>query len=389
MQDEGRFADAVIVAAGSSRRMEGLDKLDQDIGGRTVLERSVSAMAAGRSVRNLVVVVTPARVKQIAGTTWAREMGVRVVAGGARRQDSVAAGVRAADAEVVLVHDGARPLVPPSLVDAVADAARTDGAAIPLIPVTDSLRLVQDGRVAGSVPRDGLFAAQTPQGARRGLLVQALDALAATDQLFTDEAELLDRYGVRVTSVPGDPANLKLTVPSDLALARALAAPSSAAAGQRVGFGMDVHPFGPLMGLRLGGVEVPEAPRLHGHSDGDVALHALCDALLGAAGLPDIGRAFPAGVPETRGIDSTRLVASVLQQVAERGWRPSSVDVTIVGSRPRLGGRRLDAMAENIATLLGIPVDRVAVKASTGNLSGDEGAGRVIRADVAATLVPR
>jgi 2-C-methyl-D-erythritol 2,4-cyclodiphosphate synthase len=156
-----------------------------------------------------------------------------------------------------------------------------------------------------------------------------------------------------------------------------------------VGFGMDVHPFGPHMGLRLGGIEIPEAPQLYGHSDGDVALHALCDALLGAAGLPDIGRAFPAGAPETRGIDSALLLASVLEQVAERGWRPSSVDVTVVGSRPRLGGQRLDAMANSIAHLLGIPLDRVAVKASTGNLSGDEGAGRVIRADVAATLIAR
>jgi 2-C-methyl-D-erythritol 2,4-cyclodiphosphate synthase len=143
------------------------------------------------------------------------------------------------------------------------------------------------------------------------------------------------------------------------------------------------------MGLRLGGIEIPDAPRLHGHSDGDVALHALCDALLGAAGLPDIGRQFPAGVAETRGIDSAQLLASVVERVGERGLRPWSADVTLIGSRPRLGGKRLDAMAASIGVLLDVPVERIGLKASTGNLSGDEGAGRVIRADASAVLVPR
>ena len=388
---EERFADAVIVAAGSSRRMDGLDKLGLDLGGRTVLQRSVDAMAGARSVRGIVLVVSPERVDAVARQSWTSERDVRVVGGGERRQDSVVAGVRAASAPVVLIHDGARPLVSSQLVDAVADAARADGAAIPVLPVPDSLKRVEGDKVVGDLSRDGVYSAQTPQGARRDVLLAALESLAVGAETYTDEAELLARYGVAVTSVPGETANLKLTVPADLELARSLLGAAAGAAHGllRVGHGVDVHPFGPAMGLRLGGIEIADAPRLHGHSDGDVVLHALCDALLGAAGLPDLGRAFPASDPATRGIDSARLVASVLAQVAGRGWRPQSVDVTILGARPKLGGRRLDAMAGAIAGLLRIDRDQVAVKASTGNLSGDEGAGRVIRATASVTLGSR
>lgn len=391
MSTEERFADAVIVAAGSSRRMDGIDKLGQDLEGRTVLQRSVDAMAGGRSVRGVVLVVAPERLEAVAAEPWIAERGTHVVAGGDRRQDSVAAGVRAANAPVVLVHDGARPLVSSALVDAVADAARRHGAAIPVIAMPDSLKRVEAGRIVGGVSREGVYAAQTPQGARRDVLLAALESLASGPETFTDEAELLGRYGVAVASVPGETANLKLTVPADLDVARSLVrgmAPGGAAE-LRIGLGTDVHPFGPEPGLRLGGIEIALAPRLHGHSDGDVVLHALCDALLGACGLPDIGRAFPASDPATRGIDSTHLVASVVAQVAGRGWRPQSVDVTILGARPKLGGRRLDAMAESIARLLDVPSANVGVKASTGNLSGDEGAGRVIRATVTATLTTR
>ena len=199
-----------------------------------------------------------------------------------------------------------------------------------------------------------------------------------------------------VRAVAGDPANLKLTVPADLRLARAMAEREGIVGGAgpdegsaRWGMGEDSHPFGPALGLRLGGIEVTGAPRLAGHSDGDVALHAVCDALLGAAGLPDLGRGFPANDPATRGIESGRLLDAVVAQVAAVGWRPTSVDVTVIGARPRLGGRRLDAMRDAIASLVGLPADRVAVKASTGNLSGDEGAGRGMRATAIVGVIRR
>lgn len=384
------FADAVIVAAGASRRMEGIDKLEQDLDGRTVLQASVDAMARAHSVRGLVIVVGAERLGRVAAQAWVARHGARVVAGGPRRQDSVAAGVRVAEAEVVLVHDAARPLVSSALVDAVAAAARDHGAAIPVVPVADSLKRITGGQVTGALSRAGLYAAQTPQGARREILLAALEAMAGGTETFTDEAELLERYGVPVASVPGEPANLKLTIPSDLAVARSLRrATGSTANDVRVGYGEDVHPFGPVMGLRLGGIEIPSAPRLHGHSDGDVVLHAICDGLLGAAGLRDLGRAFPAGDAGTRGISSADLVVAIVAQLGAAGSRPRSVDVTIFGARPRLGGARLDAMADAIASLLGVARSLVAVKASSGNLSGDDGAGRVIRAAASVTVARR
>jgi 2-C-methyl-D-erythritol 4-phosphate cytidylyltransferase/2-C-methyl-D-erythritol 2,4-cyclodiphosphate synthase len=270
-------------------------------------------------------------------------------------------------------------------VEAVAAAAREHGAAIPVLPVVDSLKRVEAGAIVETAPRQGLFRAQTPQGARRDVLLSAAEALASGSDEFGDEAELLARYGVAVTTVAGDPANLKLTVPADLELARVLAA--GRAGSPRVGFGTDSHPFGPEMGLRLGGIEIPDAPRLAGHSDGDVVLHAICDALLGLAGLPDLGRTFPASDPATRGIVGADLVREVAKQAASAGWMPVSVDVTVVGARPKLGGKRLDAMREAISRLLDVPMEAIALKASTGNLSGDEGAGRVISATAMVSVV--
>lgn len=385
--DQKSFADAVVVAAGTSRRMGGRDKLLADLAGRPVLRWALDSMAAARSVRRLVVVAAADRVTTLSDLPWMEALGARVVAGGERRQESVAAGVRATDAEVVLVHDGARPFVSPDVVDAVAAASRDNGAAIPVLRVVDSLKRVDSSVILATAPREGLFRAQTPQGARRDLLLAASQALAAGPEEFGDEAELLARYGVGVTTVVGDPANLKLTIPADLELARTLAAGRSAAA--RIGFGADSHPFGPEMGLHLGGIELANAPRLAGHSDGDVVLHAICDALLGLAGLADLGRAFPAADPATRGIAGADIVREVLGRIAAAGWVPASVDVTVLGARPKLGGARLDAMREAVTALLGLAAGSVSIKASTGNLSGDEGAGRVIGATALVSVVPR
>jgi 2-C-methyl-D-erythritol 2,4-cyclodiphosphate synthase len=190
-----------------------------------------------------------------------------------------------------------------------------------------------------------------------------------------------------VTVVEGDPANLKVTEPRDLERAAALLEARSGA--PRVGAGDDSHPFGPADGLRLGGIEISEAPRLHGHSDGDAALHAVADALLGAAALGDLGRLFPSGDPAIAGADSRRLLADVVAVVAAAGYRPASLDLTIVGARPRLGPARLSEMRAAIASLLALDEGVVSVKASTGNLGGPEGAGRAIAAHALVTLVRR
>ena len=300
------------------------------------------------------------------------------MAGGATRQASVAAGVRHLDAidptggeRPVLIHDGARPLVSPALVEAVAAAVVRHGAAIPVLPVAETLKRVGDGMVHETVDRSVLAAAQTPQGARRGLLLDAWARFPPDGpREFTDEAALLEACTIPVHAIPGEPANLKVTLPDDLRRVEQALAPAVA----RTGFGHDSHPFGPGSPLRLGGVEIAGAPRLHGHSDGDVALHAVADALLGAAGLGDLGRLFPADARTPRGIASDVLLREVVTRLASAGLRPASVDLTIIGARPRLGAR-LDAMRDAIAALLGIEEGAVNVKASTGNLAGDEGAG--------------
>ena len=251
------FADAVIVAAGSSTRMGGVDKLDEPLGDKPLLAWSVAAMLAAESVSNVVVVTREDRVAHLATQPWIN--GAHVIAGGEHRSDSVRVGVEAASARVVLVHDGARPLASSNLADAVARAAAEHGAAVPAIPVVDSLKRASGGAIEASVDRDGLVRTQTPQGARRDLLLAAFDRAAG--QPYTDEAALLEAAGTTVVTVPGEATNIKVTDHADLEIVRALAG-GRAAANERIGWGEDSHPFGPEMGLMLGGVEIDELAAL-------------------------------------------------------------------------------------------------------------------------------
>jgi 2-C-methyl-D-erythritol 4-phosphate cytidylyltransferase / 2-C-methyl-D-erythritol 2,4-cyclodiphosphate synthase len=383
------IADVVVVAAGSSRRMGGTDKLAWPVAGRPLLHWTLAALRAAPCVASLVLVTTPERVAEVAADPLTGGLADAVVAGGATRQVSVAAGVRFLDGidpagreRPVLVHDGARPLVTPALVAAVAEAVAAFGAALPVVPVADTLKRVDGGMVRETVDRSSLSAAQTPQGALRGMLLDAWARFPPDGRLeFTDEAALLEACTIPVHAIPGEPANLKVTVPDDLPRVEQALAPAPG----RFGFGHDSHPFGPGTGLRLGGIEIPGAPRLAGHSDGDVVLHAVADALLGAAGQGDLGRLFPADARTPRGIDSTALLAEVVRRLADAGLRPASVDIVVIGARPKLGSR-LDLMRAAIAGVLGVDEGSVNVKASTGNLAGDEGAGRSISARAVASV---
>ena len=384
-------ADAIVVAAGRSTRMGGVDKLATDIGGRPLLAWTLDALAAAPEVGRVVVVTAEERRAGIATAAWLPAKVVDVVAGGGRRQESVHAGFLALDRDrpdesgVVLVHDAARPLVDAALIAAVAAATARYGAALPVLPVAETLKRFAGDLVTGTVDRDGLGAAQTPQGARRDLLRAAWQRFPADGpDTFTDEAALLEAAGVAVHVVPGDPDNIKVTLPADLR--RAIGA-LTGERSTRTGIGHDSHPFGPGSPLRLGGVEIPGAPALSGHSDGDVLLHAVADALLGAAALGDLGRLFPADSRTPRGVDSGLLVGEVRRRLAAAGWRPVAVDATVIGARPRLGSS-LDAMGAAIAGLLGVDPGAVNVKASSGNLDGAEGAGRSVSALVVATIEP-
>jgi 2-C-methyl-D-erythritol 2,4-cyclodiphosphate synthase/2-C-methyl-D-erythritol 4-phosphate cytidylyltransferase len=427
--------EAVIVAAGESRRMGGPDKLEAELEGRSVLRWSVEALAAA-GVERIAIVASAARIPGIAAADWLPDSVVAVVAGGERRQDSVAAGVAAlaeAVAEtqhdvrssggaeagpaasrdpVILIHDAARPLASPALVRAVAEATARYGAAIPVLAVSETLKRLDGELIGATVDRTDVVVAQTPQGVRRSLLERAYATHPpAGPETWTDEASLLEACRIAVHAIKGEATNLKVTVPIDLERARAMldgglvpgrsaallrsAAPdragSSALAGLsaygRVGLGTDSHPFGTGEPLVLGGLRIEGAPRLAGHSDGDVALHAIADALLGAAGLGDLGRLFPADSRTPLGIDSRVLLALIAQQVRAAGWRPVNIDMTIVASRPRLA-KLLPDMGAAIAEILGLDPALVNVKASTGNLEGSEGAGRSISASAIVSLAP-
>jgi 2-C-methyl-D-erythritol 4-phosphate cytidylyltransferase/2-C-methyl-D-erythritol 2,4-cyclodiphosphate synthase len=382
-------ADVVVVAAGASRRMDGVDKLLAPIAGRPLLAWTLDAVAASPVVGRLVLVTAPERVAAWRDAAWLPASVDAVVAGGAARQESVAAGVRelarldpGGDDRPVLVHDGARPLVSAGLVEAVAGAVLEHGAAIPVLPIAETVKRVGEGQVHETVDRSTLATAQTPQGARRRLLLDAWDRFPPGGRHeFTDEAALLEACRISVHALPGEPANVKVTLPDDLRRVEQALAPTVT----RTGFGHDSHPFGPGSPLRLGGVEVAGVPRLAGHSDGDVLLHAIADALLGAGGQGDLGRLFPADARTPRGIASETLLREVVARLASVGLRPATVDAVVIGARPRLG-TRLDEMGALIAGLLGVDPGAVNVKASTGNLAGDEGAGRSISARVVATL---
>jgi 2-C-methyl-D-erythritol 4-phosphate cytidylyltransferase/2-C-methyl-D-erythritol 2,4-cyclodiphosphate synthase len=382
-------ADVIVVAAGRSARMGGEEKLAVEIGGRPLLAWTLAALTAAPEVARLVIVTTAGRRAALAGASWLPAAVVDVVEGGDRRQESVQAGFVAFDSHepdesgVVLVHDGARPLVGSALIGAVAATTARHGAAVPILPVAETLKRVTSGLVGETVDRTDLGAAQTPQGVRRDLLREAYRRFPASGpRTFTDEAALLEACSIAVHVVPGDPANLKVTLPADLQRA---AADLVGTRGVRTGIGHDSHPFGPGFPLILGGVTIAGAPRLLGHSDGDVLLHALADALLGAAGLGDLGRLFPADARTPRGIASGLLVEEVRQRVVAAGWQPVSVDLTVVAARPRLG-EHLEAMRDSIAALLQVAPSAVNVKASSGNLDGPDGAGRSISALAIATV---
>jgi 2-C-methyl-D-erythritol 4-phosphate cytidylyltransferase / 2-C-methyl-D-erythritol 2,4-cyclodiphosphate synthase len=261
--------------------------------------------------------------------------------------------------------------------------------------VTETLKRLDGELVGVTVDRTDVVAAQTPQGLRLSLLERAYRQFPPDGpEIWTDEASLLEACRIPVHAIAGESTNVKVTVPQDLERAAALLgaglvpgrpAAARTAAG-RVGLGMDSHPFGPGEPLELGGITIDGAPRLAGHSDGDVALHAVADALLGAAGLGDLGRLFPADSRTPAGIDSKILLSAVCDNVRRAGWTIANLDLTIVAARPRLAAY-LPAMEDAIAAVLDIDPATVNVKASTGNLGGPEGAGRTVSASAIASLV--
>ncbi len=375
---------ALIVAAGSGRRF-GAERPKQylDLAGRTVLRRTVEAFRDHPAVSGLRVVIDPA----CRGLYDAAVVGLGLpepVEGGATRQDSVLKGLERlseSPPDLVLIHDAARPLVDADLIAAVVAALAAHPAAIPAVPVADTLKQGRDGLVAGTTGRAGLWRAQTPQGFRFPDILAAHRAAAGLD--LTDDSAVAERAGLAVALVPGKEENFKVTTRDDLDRAARLL--GHAPDDVRTGGGFDVHRFTAGDHVTLCGVRIPHDRGLEGHSDADVGLHALTDAILGAIGAGDIGSHFPPSDPQWRGADSALFLHHAAELVRGRGGRIAHVDVTIVAERPKVGPHRA-AMVARIAGILGIAPDRVSVKATTTEGLGFTGRGEGIAAQAVATV---
>ncbi len=375
---------AIIAAGGSGRRVgSAVPKQLLEIGGRTLLQRSIDAFRSHPEVTSVIVAV-PADVLAAPPRWLDGVRDVRLVAGGERRQDSVANAfaVVGADAEIVLVHDAARPFVTDEVISRAIRGAVAHGAAIVAVPVSDTVKRVEDEVIVETLPREEIFLAQTPQAFRRDVLGAAIDAGRTLDAA-TDEAMLAERAGHRVHVVAGDTANVKITTAGDLDRARA--GKSSNAAAGRVGVGYDLHRLVEGRPLVLGGVTVPSERGALGHSDADVICHATTDAILGAARAGDIGQHYPDTDPRWKGASSTDLLKEVVGLVGERGWGIENVDVVVILERPKIGPYR-DAIQSRLAEALGIDADRVSVKAKTNEGVDAVGRGEAIAAHAVALL---
>lgn len=366
-----------MVAAGKGTRF-GNNKLAAPLGGRTVLYWSTGVLAGSPEVEGVVLVVAPGRENEVAApvvSLWPRV--ARVVFGGEERTDSVWAGLQAlrdVEPDLVVIHDGARPLASSGLLKKVLAGAAATGACVPALTVRDTVKLVDDGgRVNATLPRDRLRLIQTPQAFRWQVLWQAYEYARQKGLWYPDDASVVEAFGMPVSVVEGEEHNLKITFPGDLALAEFyLGNAGPGPDGQRVGAGWDIHRTVPGRPLVLGGVTLNHPFGLLGHSDADVLLHAIIDAMLGAAGLGDIGRFFPDTDPAYQGIASTVLLSQTAALLRANGWTVATVDATVVLEAPRLRPYAQE-ITKNIAEVLGIPPAAVNVKAKTAEGLGPVG----------------
>ena len=379
---------AVVVAAGQGLRAGGeIPKQFRRIAGETLLERALSAFAEAPDVTFVQPVIRPDDVDLVRRLTSGMNV-LEPVAGGATRQASVRAGLEAlvsCTPDIVLVHDAARPFASASLITRAIAAAEKTGAAIPALPVTDTVKRIDNtGTIEATLDRNSIRLVQTPQAFAFPALFDAhRRALAQGRDDFTDDAALAEWAGIKVSVFAGEPGNIKFTTPEDFARAEAI---QSAGLGDvRTGSGLDVHAFGPGDHVTLGGIRIPHVQALTGHSDADVALHALTDAILGALADGDIGAHFPPSDPQWRGASSDRFLTFAVERVRTRGGRIAHLDLTIVCEAPRIGEHR-DRMRANIANLAGIGIERVGVKATTSEKLGFTGRGEGIAAYATATI---
>jgi 2-C-methyl-D-erythritol 4-phosphate cytidylyltransferase/2-C-methyl-D-erythritol 2,4-cyclodiphosphate synthase len=370
---------ALIVAAGKGERLGGgLPKQYRPIGGKPMLRWAAESLIRHPAVQSTRIVISEGQQELAAAALAGLDVGEPIV-GGAERADSVRAGLEAITGDAVLVHDAARPFCPPQVIDRLLAALEFHEGAAPVLAVSDTL--AKSGPVLGDpVERAGLVRVQTPQAARLSALRSAYSAWNGSPP--TDETSVLRAAGMSVAVVEGSPELDKITSAGDFARAEELAA---ARLAPRTGFGFDVHAFagdGPVM---LGGIAVPHERGLAGHSDADVVLHAITDALLGAAGLGDIGEHFPPSDPQWKGAASELFLAHAAELLRSRGAILDHVDCTVIAEAPKVGPHR-EAMRARIASILGLGIGQVSVKATTTEGLGFTGRREGIAAQAVASI---
>ena len=375
---------ALVVAAGQGSRFGGtLPKQYLPLGSARVLRHAVAALAEHPRVANVLVTIRPEDRALFSSAV----AGLRVlppVAGGATRQDSVRLGLEALAShrpDRVLIHDGARPFPDPRLIDRVIDALDRTVAAVPCVPLRDTIKRVEDGTIRKTIDRSALWRAQTPQGFHYGTILAA--HRAAIGRNLPDDGAVAELADVHPVIVEGSENNLKVTTPEDLSVAERLIVLQQG--DVRVGQGFDVHPFAPGDHLWICGIKIPHGMSLAGHSDADAGLHALTDAILGAIGAGDIGMHFPPGDARWQGAASDQFLRHAADLVRARGGAVAAVDVTIICERPKIGPHRL-AMIERVAAILGIVPGRVSIKATTTEKLGFIGRAEGIAAQAVATI---
>ncbi len=372
---------ALIVAAGRGLRAGGgVPKQWRPLGGATVAEHTLRAFAAHPGIDRLVMVLHP---DDIAAEVWPSDPPADIATGGATRAESVRAGLELLDGAVdrVLIHDVARPVVSAPVIDAVLTALEHHDGAAPGLPVTDALWTGTETAITGTHPRDGLYRAQTPQGFR---LQAILAAHRSQNGDAADDVEIALAAGLDVVLVPGDEDNLKITGPGDFARAERIL--RRQAVDIRTGNGFDVHRFGPGDHVILCGVRIPHDRGLQGHSDADVGMHTVTDAIYGALAEGDIGQHFPPSDPQWKGAASDIFLSHACALARNHGYALSHADVTLICEDPKIGPHAAD-MREKMAGIMGIEAERMSVKATTSERLGFTGRGEGIAALATVTLI--
>ena len=377
-------ASALIPAAGSGERFgRSANKVFCDVAGKPILAHTLAVFESCEAIDEIVLVARQADLER--SQNLLRRFGFakvrEVVRGGRHRQDSVANGLARVTREIVVIHDAARPLVTRQVIERSIEVARHSGACVAAVPVIDTIKSVTDGRVTATIDRSNLFAVQTPQTFQTELITEAYRRAIEDGVYATDDAALVERLGKEVAVVPGSYDNIKVTTPADLD-----AVSAKLGGGEvRTGIGYDVHGLVEGRKLVLGGVGIDFDKGLAGHSDADVAVHAIMDAVLGAASLGDIGRLFPDSDPQYRNISSLSLLTRVGELLCGAGWLVLNIDAVIVCESPKIAPFATQ-MSRRIADCLGIDSSRVSIKGTTTEGLGFTGRGEGIACQAIATI---